>query len=104
MEKTLNTNQLHSREHLHPSGRRTFSTIEGSIMLKNGNTKNITQKEAKLLFEQVEKGDFLGKIDVLIEFKTEKQGMKLAKQFSRLADNPAVQLNVQFQKISDAKN
>lgn len=100
----LETNELHRQVHKALPHFRTFPTTEGSIMTKSGDTKKITTKEAKILFEKVEKGDFMGVIDVEIEFTTEKEGLKIAKKFGRLAENPAVKLNVQFKRVENAKN
>lgn len=98
----MNTNQLHQEVYGETARRsRIYPQAHGSIVSKNGNTKKLTQKEAKLLFEKVEKGEFLGEINVEIEFKTDAQGLKIAKRFNRLADNPAVKLSVTFKKIKN---
>jgi hypothetical protein len=99
------TNELHKQVYRASENHREFPKAEGSIMQKNGDTKKMSPKEAKVLFEKVEKGDFLGTIDVEIVFKTEAQGLKMAKKFKRLAENPGVKLNVKFtKKISNEKN
>ena len=94
------TNELHRQVYKATADHRLFPKVEGSIMQKNGDTKQLTPKEAKVLFEKVEKGNFLGVIDVEIVFKTEAQGTKIAKKFKRLAENPGVKLNVKFTKLS----
>jgi len=100
-----NTNELHEQVYGASKNHRKFPKVEGSIMQKNGDTKPMSAKEAKVLFEKVEKGDFLGTIDVEIVFKTEAQGLKMAKKFKRLVENPGVKLNVKFtKKSSDEKN
>lgn len=92
-----NINNLHEK-HFIKNGNRTFNQVSGSIMLKSGSTKNLTKKEAEILFKQVEKGDFIGNIDVEIEFKTESEGLEIAKTFKSLAQNPLVKLNVTFKR------
>jgi len=99
-----NTNELHRQVYRASENHREFPKVEGSIIQKNGNTKKMTTKEAKLLFEEVEKGNFKGVVDVEIVFNTEKEGVQLAKKFSRLAENPAVKLNVKFKNLSYEKN
>lgn len=37
--------------------------------------------------------------EIVVEFKTEAEGVRLAKLYKRLADNPKVNLNVIFKKI-----
>lgn len=99
----MNTNQLHDIHNVDSKGHRTHPTASGSIVTKTGQTKKLTQKESASLFALVEKGEFQGEIDVEIEFLTEEQGFKMAKNFSRLAENPAVKLNVTFKKIENEK-
>ena len=47
---------------------------------------------------------YTGTANVVIEFKTQSEGLKLAKRFKRLAENPAMQLNVTFKDISNEQN
>lgn len=103
MDKTKpNINQLHDIHNV-KNGHRTHPSTSGSIVTSTGQTKKLTQSESASLFALVEKGNFQGEIDVEIEFLTEKEGLKMAKKFSRLAENPAVKLNVTFKKIENEK-
>lgn len=72
-----------------------------SLMLKGGKlTRVINQKQAAELMKQVEDGEYFGSANVVIEFENDKDGVKIAKSFSRLAANPAFKLNVTFKKIN----
>lgn len=76
----------------------------GSFLTKTGKVKRLTNKEAAILFSEIGDGDYQGVIDVEIEFKTEKQGLALAKKFQNLAANPAVKINVKFINLTPCKN
>jgi hypothetical protein len=107
MEKTMNTNQLHDI-HMHDRylGRkeRIYPKISGSLVDLKGNVKKLTQSQCAELMEGVVENGYKGEIDVTVEFKDEKEGLKIAKTFSNLAQNPAVKLNVKFKNISNDKN
>lgn len=99
----MNTNQLHQKEMIDPGGR-IFPKMSGSLTTKTGLTKKLKQSEITKYFEALEKDGYMGTVDVVIEFSTEAEGLKVAKQFKRLAENPAVKLNVQFKNIGNDKN
>jgi hypothetical protein len=67
-----------------------------SLITKRGLTRTLTQAcVAKLMY--------VGPINngnITIEFKTEAEGVRLAKKYSRLASNPSIQMNVTFKKIN----
>lgn len=37
--------------------------------------------------------------DVVVKFKTDVEGLRLAKKYKKLADNPSIQMNVTFMKV-----
>lgn len=67
-----------------------------SLCTKTGLTRALTQSQvAELMYiGPVHKGD------IIVEFKTDSEGVKLAKKYARLAKNPSIQLNVTFKKIN----
>ena len=77
----------------------------GSIMVKSGKqTKVIGKKKADELVKQFKNGAYLGTADVLVEYYTEKEGLRIAKSFTRLAKNPAFNLKITFKKIQKNEN
>lgn len=63
--------------------------------IKTGNTKSLTQSQvAKMMSIGV-----IHKGIVTIKFKTNSEGLRLAKKYAKLAKNPSIALTVKFEKI-----
>jgi len=101
-----NTNQLH-KEHCYSGfgNHRIYPKTNKSLMLKSGKiTRNLTEKEAGELIAEAQKGNFQGSANVVIEFSSDAAANKLAKSFSRLANNPSFKLDVTFKRINKNEN
>lgn len=72
---------------------------QGSIMLKGGkSTRMLSKKMQKLLIA--------GKIHnatikAVIEYTSEKESLRIARAYKRLAIDPSVKLDITFKKITD---
>lgn len=67
-----------------------------SLLLKSGMTRKIKEQQVAELMA-------LGCINkgvVVIEFKTDEEGIRLAKLYKRLAQNPSINLKVTFKKLT----
>lgn len=88
-----------SHEHLNDKG----------LMLKSGKTtRPLSKKELnKLLAEKssaIVNGvdlDYQAHVIAVVRFKTESDGLKQARKFKRLAENPLVKLEIKFEKITN---
>lgn len=110
----MNTNDLHTEQYIQNApgvmrtercysghGRqkaRIFPDAKDALTSKNGTTKKLTQKQASELMAEVEKGDYKGEADIVIEFTDDKKATKLAQKFRRLAENPSFKLNITFKR------
>jgi len=65
------------------------------LMLKNGKDTN----RVGYLTSRWNNNNIVCSCDLIVEFKTEAEGVKLAKLYKKLADNPTVRLNIVFKKI-----
>jgi hypothetical protein len=68
-------------------------------MLKNGNTRALPKK-IKDLMVYLYNGNPPNKGEVVIEYRTEAEGLRLAKKYKALADNPSIQLKITFKKLT----
>ena len=66
-----------------------------SLCTKTGLTRVLTEKQTADMMAIGE----LHRGNVLIKFKTEKEGYILARKYIRLAKNPSIKLTVKFEKI-----
>ena len=101
----MNTNELYQRNVRNGnSGYPDNYLSSKSIMNKSGsNTRFMTIAEAKKIINNtgLEKQ---ATIKGVVRFKTEKEGLRLANSFKRLARNPLVKLEITFEKIQDENN
>jgi len=87
------------QEHLNDKG----------LMLKSGKTtKPLSKKQLDVLLAEkssaMEHGvdlDYRAHVIAVVRFKTESDGLKQARKFKRLAENPLVKLEIKFEKITD---
>ena len=70
-----------------------------SLILKNGNTRVLSREQKKLIIN-LYGGSPPNKGEVVIEYKTEKEGLALARKYKALADNPLIQLKITFKKLT----
>ena len=110
---TKNINQLHKEEYIdksnvNPDAVEYYGSVgdvpriypnNKKVLVKKGVVKTLTVAEAKELIKKVDAEGFSANIEAIIEFKTDKEGNKLANQFRNLAKNPSVNLKVTFKKI-----
>lgn len=66
-----------------------------SLTTKTSLTRVLKEKDiAEMMYvEPIHKGN------VIIKFKTDAEGLRLAKKYKRLAENPSIQMNVTFLKV-----
>lgn len=105
-----NTNTLHAQNMMQPEKDniyghkyipRDFPDANKSIMTKNGKgAKRLTISEAKKLILKAQRNGRANG-NIIVEFKTEKEGLKIAKSFANLCANPLIAINVTFKKIED---
>ncbi len=95
----MNSNNLHNIHCFNHRYSRIFPNIKNSIVNKSGNTANLSQAEVKKCMEHKDEGYFSCIADVIIEYRTDKEGIKLANKFKKLAQIPNVKLNIIFKKI-----
>tara|TARA_R110000851_G_scaffold112182_1_gene236160 strand:- start:456 stop:761 length:306 start_codon:yes stop_codon:yes gene_type:complete len=98
------TNQLHKENCYTYYGKRIHAKPRSALVTKSGLTTKISESKLNDYFEQLKSSGYQGHVDVVIRFKTEPEGLRKAKSFQRLANNPLIQLNVQFKKVSNDKN
>jgi hypothetical protein len=98
------TNQLHKENCFTFYGKRIYPKHKDILVTKTGLTKKISASKLTSYLEQLKLSGYEGTVDVVITFKTEAEGVKKAKLFRNLADNPLVRLNVKFKKESNDKN
>lgn len=65
-----------------------------SLLTKTGLTTVITEVNLTRLFEANKSYG-----NIIVEFKTDKEGVRLANKYRRLANNPSIEMNVTFKKI-----
>lgn len=95
----MDINELHRKYFFNNEYDRIFPNINNSIVNKSGNTVNLSQAEVKKCMEHKDEGYFSCIAGVIIEYRTEKEGIKLANRFKKLAQIPNVRLNIIFKKI-----
>ena len=66
-----------------------------SLLTKADSTRALKKSEiARMMYKGV-----VHKGDIVVKFKTDAEGLRLAKKYKRLADNPSIQMNVTFLKV-----
>lgn len=101
----MNTNELHEEVMGINLYFRKFPKASSSLCTKTGATRKLKDSEITRLNYFYEGNPLLSKYncllsgEIIIEFKTDKEGYKLAKSFKKLIENPQANLKVTFKKI-----
>lgn len=69
--------------------------MSNSLLLKNNSTRAISQYDVARMMSI----EPLHSANLIIEFRTDAEGIKLANKFKKLCQNPSIKLNVKFKKI-----
>ena len=72
-----------------------YSYRNKSLLTKAGSTRVLKESEiARMMYKGI-----VHKGDIVVKFKTDAEGLRLAKKYAKLANNPSIQMNVTFMKV-----
>lgn len=84
-EKVLNSND--------------FNFINNYLKLNGAATLNIPVSITKTRNKKYKDSDLKAEFNLIIKFKTDSEGLKIAKKHLQLAKNQNVKLNIKFEKL-----